>query len=81
MILKFSTKDCFHSIVLGLLGTYLYYILLYFEYANANGIEFLIIQYCWPIFVIVFSICIFKGKTEFKESDFSNSWILWYFLY
>lgn len=65
-----SAKDWTHAIVLGLLGTYLYYILLYFGYAHAKGIEVLIIQYCWPIFVIVLSILILKESLMVVLSDF-----------
>jgi len=61
-LLKLPKKSWLHAISLGLLGTYLYYILLYFGYANAKGIEVLIIQYCWPIFVILLSIFILKEK-------------------
>lgn len=43
---------------LGLLGTYVYYLLLYFAYARGNGLEVLVLQYSWPIFVVVFSIII-----------------------
>ena len=67
MILSLSTKDWIHSIVLGILGTYLYYILLYFGYANAKGIEVLIIQYCWPIFVIILSILILKERLNIRK--------------
>jgi len=67
MILSLSKKDWIHSVVLGLLGTYLYYILLYFGYANAKGIEVLIIQYCWPIFVIILSILILKERLNIRK--------------
>lgn len=60
-------KDWLTSIGLGILGTYLYYILLYFGYANAKGIEVLIIQYCWPIFVIVLSVLILKEKLNSRK--------------
>lgn len=67
VILKLSVKNWIHSIVLGLLGTYLYYILLYFGYANAKEIEVLIIQYCWSIFVIVLSIVILKERLNLRK--------------
>jgi len=67
MILSLSAKDWIHSIILGILGTYLYYILLYFGYANAKGIEVLIIQYCWPIFVIILSILILKERLNIRK--------------
>lgn len=61
-------KDWLNAIFLGLLGTYIYYILLYFAYANAKGLEVLIIQYCWPIFVIILSILILKEKINIRKS-------------
>ena len=67
VILKLSTKNWVYSIILGLLGTYLFYIFLYFGYANAKGIEVLIIQYCWPIFVIVLSIFILKERLNIRK--------------
>lgn len=60
-------RNWLNAISLGLLGTYLYYILLYFGYANAKGIEVLIIQYSWPIFVLVLSIIILKEKVNLKK--------------
>jgi drug/metabolite transporter (DMT)-like permease len=54
--------------ILGMLGTYLYYILLYFGYAKAKGLEVLIIQYCWPIFVILLSIPILKEMLTIRKS-------------
>ncbi|TKG89581.1 DMT family transporter [Puteibacter caeruleilacunae] len=58
--LKLSKRNWIHAIVLGFLGTYLYYILLYFGYAHAKGLEVLVIQYSWPIFVIILSVFILK---------------------
>jgi len=40
---------------LGFLGTYLYYILLYFGYAKAKGLEVLVLQYSWPVLIIALS--------------------------
>jgi len=59
---KLIAKNWIHAASLGLLGTYLYYILLYFGYANAKGIEVLVIQYSWPIFVVILSVIILKEK-------------------
>ncbi len=47
--------------VLGFLD-FLYYLLLYFGYKNANGLEVLVIQYMWPIFIVFFSLVILKEK-------------------
>lgn len=52
---------------LGFLGTYLYYILLYFGYAEAQGIEVLVLQYSWPIFIVILSIFILREKLTYKR--------------
>lgn len=67
IILNLSIIDWLHYAFLGFLGTYLYYILLYFGYANAKGIEVLIIQYSWPIFVIILSIFLLKEKLNLRK--------------
>ncbi|MFE8423772.1 DMT family transporter [Tenacibaculum sp. ZH5_bin.1] len=55
------------AICLGFLGTYLYYVLLYFGYANAPGMEVLIVQYSWPILIVLLSLILLKEKlTMFK---------------
>lgn len=75
MVVKKNTKslvnlrraEWINAALLGFLGTYLYYILLYFGYSKAKGIEVLIIQYCWPIFVILLSVLILKEKINFRK--------------
>ena len=66
--LIYKSKDWLNAIYLGFLGTYLYYILLYFGYANAQGLEVLVIQYSWPIFIVLLSILILKEKLTIKRS-------------
>lgn len=65
---KLNVANWLQAIGLGFLGTYLYYILLYFGYAKAQGLEVLIIQYCWPIFVVLLSIFILKEKLSIRKS-------------
>ncbi len=62
-----SLSKWIRAIILGLLGTYIYYILLYFGYAKGNGLEVLIIQYTWPIFIIVLSVIILKERLTLKK--------------
>ena len=59
---QFSLKDIAYSSFLGLLGTYIYYLFLYLGYAQANGIEVLVIQYTWPVLIVAFSIPLLKEK-------------------
>jgi len=41
---NYNQKKFFSAVGLGFLGTFLYYLLLYFGYANAKGLEVLVIQ-------------------------------------
>ena len=52
--LSYTKSQVFVSFFLGLLGTCVYYLLLYYAYAHAKGLEVLVIQYTWPIFVTIF---------------------------
>lgn len=67
MFLSYKRRDWFNAIGLGFLGTYLYYILLYFGYANAQGLEVLVLQYSWPIFIVLLSIFILKEKLTLRR--------------
>ena len=62
-----SLKEGVYLIFLGLLGTYIYYLLLYYGYKTANGIEVLILQYTWPIFMVFFSIIFFQENISKRK--------------
>ena len=66
--LSYTLKDWINIVLLGFLGTYLFYILLYFGYANAQGLEVLVLQYSWPIFIIPFSMLFLGEKLTFRRS-------------
>ncbi len=53
--------------LLGMLGTYLYYLLLYLGYAKAKGMEVLVVQYTWPILIVVLSIFILREKLTVRK--------------
>lgn len=58
-ILTYSKKIIFVLFALGFLD-FLYYLFLYFGYKHANGLEVLVIQYMWPIFIVFLSLIILK---------------------
>ncbi len=66
--LTYKIGDWLKAVFLGFLGTYLYYILLYFGYANAQGLEVLVLQYSWPIFIVLLSVFILKEKLTFRRA-------------
>lgn len=66
--LTYKARDWINAAFLGFLGTYLYYILLYFGYANARGFEVLVLQYSWPIFIVLFSTFMLREKLTCRRA-------------
>ena len=64
----YKIRDWFNAVFLGFLGTYLFYIFLYFGYAHAQGLEVLALQYSWPIFIVLLSIFVLKEKLTLKRT-------------
>ncbi len=64
---KLSIAVWIKIVFLGFLGTYLYYILLYFGYKNAKGLEVLALQYSWPIFIVLLSTLLLKERLTRKK--------------
>lgn len=54
---KFSTYV--FLFFLGFLD-FFYYLLLYFGYQRSNGLEVLVVQYTWPIFIVLLSVILLK---------------------
>jgi len=65
-ILSYSKKVVLVLFTLGFLD-FLFYLLLYFGYKHANGLEVLVIQYMWPIFIVFLSIIILKEEFTKKK--------------
>lgn len=55
---RLSLKDAIKIFLNGLLGTWLYYLLLYQGYSLANGVEVLVVQYTWPVTICVLAVLI-----------------------
>lgn len=66
-IKNYSAKEWLYYIFLGLLGTYIYYLFLYLGYAKAVGMEVLVIQYTWPILIVILSIFILNERLTAKK--------------
>lgn len=66
-IKKYSKKDWLNVLILGLLGTYIYYLFLYLGYKEAKGLEVLVVQYTWPISIVLFSLFLLKEKLTFRK--------------
>ena len=56
--------------LLGFLGCFLYYLLLYYGYATASGVEVLIVQYSWPALIALFAVMLL-GERMCKRKGLS----------
>ena len=65
--LQYSMRDWIYLLGLGLLGTYIYYLFLYLGYAQAKGMEVLVVQYTWPILIVVLSVFILKERITLRK--------------
>ena len=52
-------------VLLGSIGCAFYYLCLYYGYAHGKGLEVLIIQYSWPLLIVILSGIILKEKLTF----------------
>ncbi len=66
-IKHFGFKDLCYLFFLGLLGTYIYYLFLYLGYSQAMGMEVLVVQYTWPILIVILSIFILKERLTHRK--------------
>ncbi len=64
---QYKLKDWLILIVLGLLGTYIYYLFLYLGYKEAKGLEVLVIQYTWPISIVFLSLLVLNEKLTLQK--------------
>ena len=67
-VIDYSRGDWVGITLLGLLGTYLYYLFLYLGYVRASGLEVLVVQYSWPILIVVLSIFILREKLTGRKT-------------
>ena len=63
---QYSPRDYAKMFCMGFLGLYLYYIFLYGSFSLAPAGQANIINYLWPIFVVIFSVILLKEKATWK---------------
>jgi drug/metabolite transporter (DMT)-like permease len=59
---KYSKSDFLKMFGMGFLGIFLYYVFIYKSFELAPAGEANIINYLWPVFVVIFSILLLKEK-------------------
>lgn len=60
-LFSYSLKSYIALFILGFLD-FFFYLFLYFGYKEANGLEVLVIQYTWPIFIVLLSLVFLNEK-------------------
>lgn len=63
---KYSKKDYLIMFGMGLVGIFLYYVFLYGSFALAPAGQVNVVNYLWPVFIIIFSIPILREKFNYK---------------
>lgn len=66
-IYKITIKNFFYTSFLGSLGCAFYYLCLYYGYAQSSGIEVLVVQYLWPVFIVLLSIILLKERLKISS--------------
>ncbi len=57
---RYAPKDYLYMSFLGILGSFVYYVLLYGAFEVAKAQEVFIINYLWPVLVVIFAVFILK---------------------
>jgi len=64
---RFHTVDYLWCVLLGFIGVFLYYIFFYGALMLSSAQEAFIMNYTWPIWVVIFSFFILKEKPSFLK--------------
>jgi len=67
LLKTYSRKDYLHSVLLGFLNPFLYYVVLFKAYSLLPAQEAQTLNYTWPIMIAFLSIPILKQKIQFKS--------------
>jgi drug/metabolite transporter (DMT)-like permease len=66
LLTKYTVKDYSIMFGMGFIGIFLYYVFLYKAFAIAPAGQVNVVNYLWPIFIILFSIPILREKFNSK---------------
>jgi drug/metabolite transporter (DMT)-like permease len=66
LLSQYKSKDYLIMLLMGFVGIFLYYVFLYGAFARAPAGQVNVINYLWPVFIIVFSIPILHEKFNWK---------------
>ena len=67
-IKEYKIKDFVISALIGMPGTFFYYVFYYFGASQMAASEAFIINYLWPIMSVIFAVIILKEKMNFRKA-------------
>jgi drug/metabolite transporter (DMT)-like permease len=67
ILIKLKKKEIFYSLVLGIINPFLYYTVLFEAYSILPAQEAMVLNYTWPIMLILLSIPLLKQKITTKS--------------
>jgi len=67
LLIEYSKKDYLHSVMLGFLNPFLYYVILFKAYSLLPAQEAQPLNYTWSIMLVLLSIPLLKQKIGFKS--------------
>jgi drug/metabolite transporter (DMT)-like permease len=67
LIFSYTKKNYFYITLIGFIGIYFNYLMLYKAFSIANPVSVFILNYTWPVFLFVISIFVFKEKLTLKK--------------
>jgi len=67
LVKKYKIKDYFYFALMGLIGIFLYYTFFYKALMFSSAQEAFIVNYTWPVFVVVFSFMFKLEKFNLKK--------------
>lgn len=67
LIQEYSAKDYLHSIILGFLNPFFYYIILFKAYTLLPGQMAQPLNFVWPLMIVLLSIPLLKQKIKFRS--------------
>lgn len=67
LIKTYTLKDYSNFAYMGFIGVFLYYVFLYAGLMLSSAQEAFIVNYTWPIWVVIFSVLILKEKFGYRK--------------
>jgi len=67
LLKEYKARDFVRMAYMGTLGCYLYNVFLFGAISHAPAQEAFIVNYLWPIMVVIFAILILKEKLTYKK--------------